>query len=522
MKQSVGRHHLPLIILQLVLSKLTCLASVIVNEVAYHGSDGQCGAEDWIELFNTDSGSAVNLLNFTIHDDNGPFAYPNKIPSMSIAPGGYKVLCRNVDFQFGIGPTDTITLLDKSGAELSSVPLPGTGRDDLTYAYFDGDDRYKYTETPTPGEVNAYTEPKSIQQQLQEQNEAGEDFFIDGMDPAGSSDVFSKVVDIHIEMDAGSLTSITDHPTWQEDLSFTQISVSNSDNDTVISTGGAGKIRTKGQSTLSGTACFRLKNVPFVVKFNSQFYGMKTAYFRNHLSDMSYMREYGAHVMLKKFGLPYIRTRPIRLYFNGDYIGFYTMMEAPDQPYVMQRSFGAFDPELTSLYKMKTQFVTCANVFKGLSSEVLEDLANLPVPDPYYFERGDHRAGVPEISDDLDPAAAIGVCGAYFAEELIKEVEDFKKGYVENNSTCSLASLNLGMVDRKVGPKSSEEAMRSFLDSTFYSSDTGVGQVDRDLVNDDQWIKNFAVYAVTVNLDSPMNNLNNWYLASASGGKNND
>ena len=162
------------------------------------------------------------------------------------------------------------------------------------------------------------------------------------MDPAGSSDVFSKVVDIHIEMDADNLALITDHPTWQEYASFTQISVSNSDNDTVISTGGAGKIRTKGQSTLSNTACFGLKNVPFVVKFNTQFYGMKTAYFRNHLYDGSYMREYGAHVMLKKFGLPYLRSRPIRLYFNGEYIGFYTMMEAPDQPYVMQVSWKYF------------------------------------------------------------------------------------------------------------------------------------------------------------------------------------
>jgi len=103
-----------------------------------------------------------------------------------------------------------------------------------------------------------------------------------------------------------------------------------------------------------------------------------------------------------------------------------------------------------------------------------------------------------------------------------KETDDFAIGYVQNNSTCSLAAVNLGMVDRKLGPKSSEEAMRSFLDSTFYSSDTGIGQVDRDLVNDDQWIKNLAVYAVTLNMDSPMNNLNNWYLASASGGENKD
>ncbi len=37
-------------------------------------------------------------------------------------------------------------------------------------------------------------------------------------------------------------------------------------------------------------------------------------------------------------------------------------------------------------------------------------------------------------------------------------------------------------------------------------------------INADQWIKNFASYAVTVNNDSVMNIVNNWYLATTSGG----
>jgi hypothetical protein len=48
------------------------------------------------------------------------------------------------------------------------------------------------------------------------------------------------------------------------------------------------------------------------------------------------MREYASHVMLKQFGLPYLRVRPVRLHFNGEYTGFYNMMEAPTQAYVMQ------------------------------------------------------------------------------------------------------------------------------------------------------------------------------------------
>ena len=36
--------------------------------------------------------------------------------------------------------------------------------------------------------------------------------------------------------------------------------------------------------------------------------------------------------------MPYLRTRPARIYLNGDYRGFYTVMELPAQAYVMQVS----------------------------------------------------------------------------------------------------------------------------------------------------------------------------------------
>jgi len=97
------------------------------------------------------------------------------------------------------------------------------------------------------------------------------------------------------------------------------------------------------------------------------------------------MRDHGTHAMLKAFGLPYLRTHPVRLFLNGDYIGFYTLMEAPNQGYVMQRSFGVFDAEMTALFKLKTDFPDCPYNTTS-SSNTTGDL-----PDPYYFERGDHR-----------------------------------------------------------------------------------------------------------------------------------
>ena len=315
-------------------------ASLIVNEVAYKGSVGQCDGSDWIELLNTGS-TDLNALNYTIHDDKGIDDEDAKkfTEDMIIQAGAFKVLCKGVDFEFGIGGDDAVTLIDDSGSIVSEVVMPGTGGDDQTYAYFE--DTWKYTETPTPGAANIYTEPKPLEEKLQEQNDAGDDFFLDGMAIGGTSAIFGKVVDINIELDSESLALMRDHPTYEVYVPFTGFSVSNiGDSDegesSIASTEGGGEVRTKGQSTLIFTACFGLQNVPFSVKFDTPFLGMEEVYFRNNYSDQSYMREYASHVMLKQFGLPYLRVRPVRLHFNGEYTGFYNMMEAPTQAYVMQ------------------------------------------------------------------------------------------------------------------------------------------------------------------------------------------
>ena len=315
-------------------------ASLIVNEVAYKGSVGQCDGSDWIELLNTGS-TDLNALNYTIHDDKGIDDEDAKkfTEDMIIQAGAFKVLCKGVDFEFGIGGDDAVTLIDDSGAIVSEVVMPGTGGDDQTYAYFEDTKEWKYTVTPTPGAANIYTEPKPLEEKLQEQNDAGDDFFLDGMAIGGTSAIFGKVVDINIELDLESLALMRDHPTYEVYVPFTGFSVSNigdSDWDYTVATGGGGEVRTKGQSTLTVTACLGLQNVPFSVKFDTPFLGMEEVYFRNNYSDQSYMREYASHVMLKQFGLPYLRVRPVRLHFNGEYTGFYNMMEAPTQAYVMQ------------------------------------------------------------------------------------------------------------------------------------------------------------------------------------------
>lgn len=424
------------------------------------------------------------------------------------------MLCRDVDFDFGIGSDDVVTLLDDNGEIVSEVMLLGSGEADQTFALFDesegeGAGGYQYTAMPTPGEQNVYVKPKPLEVKLAEQNEAGGDFFLEGGDGEDGM-IFEKVVDLHVTLGNESLATIVDHPTWEEFVPFIDVTVSNpSDTNSIISTTGTGKIRTKGQSTLMMTACFGLPNVPFQLEFDTPFMGMEIAYLRNHLGDPSYMRDYASHYMLRRFGLPFLRSRPVRLFMNGEYVGFYTLLEAPVQGYVMQRSFGVFQPEDTALYKVKSQIAQCPITDPALIATKSDE-----PPNPYYFERGDHRAGVPPYEGESDEDH-INTCMAYFNGEIMKEGEDLTQGILHYNNSCGTALVTLGRVDRDYGPKSTEEAMINLLDSVLYNET--VSDI-KPFINADQWIKNFAAYAVTLNQDSVIDIVNNWYLATLDNG----
>ena len=229
--------------------------------------------------------------------------------------------------------------------------MPGKGADDgtETYSLFE-DGEYKYTATPTPGETNIYFKPILLEEKLRTQNDAGNDFFL-----VNGTQIFSKVVDIHISVPLESLSIIEDHPAWEEWVPFDNISISNiedtvpgegapavardgvsGDGPSAVSSGG--RIRVKGQSTNTITVCVGQKNVPFNIEFDAPFMGMENFYLRNHFSDASFMRDHAGHT-----------THPVRLFLNGEYTGFYTLMEAPSQGYVMQVSSAAFGGTSTNM-----------------------------------------------------------------------------------------------------------------------------------------------------------------------------
>ena len=65
--------------------------------------------------------------------------------------------------------------------------------------------------------------------------------------------------------------------------------------------------------------CLGYKSFPWLVDVaggadkTQRLFGMEKFYLRNHLGDQSHMRDWSMHRMLRRFGLPYLRTRTVKL-----------------------------------------------------------------------------------------------------------------------------------------------------------------------------------------------------------------
>merc|ERR1719174_2870911 len=109
--------------------------------------------------------SGLAFVIFGLHDDKGPndsdaFVFPS---SSMIGSGEYLVLCANDDtaVPFGIGGTDSVTLLDPSGSVVSTTDgaLAGLGSDTVTLAFFEQNNNNNNN-----GSNNQETEASSSQQ----------------------------------------------------------------------------------------------------------------------------------------------------------------------------------------------------------------------------------------------------------------------------------------------------------------------------------------------------------------------
>lgn len=326
---------------------------------------------------------------------------------------------------------------------------------------------------------------------------------------------FTDVIDIVITIAEENMTIIRDHPTWKEWVNFESLSIARStaadapfSPDEIVASTGIGRIRTKGQGTLLFVGCQGGKIFPFSIKFdNGPFLGMTNFHLRSNSLDSSYMRDYAANEILRAVGLPHLRSRPARLFLNGEYHGFYSLHEAPDEDYVMQRSFGVSDPEKTGLFKMRDLLAECE-----FDTSLFDP--NSPVPDPIYAERGRHRDAFPQIPEAATREETFMQCVEFFHQQKEKIWWDVGRAYLEYNQSCAVTMVETDMASRKFGPKSIDNSMINFLETYYDQENDDL----TDFVDIDQWLQSFAFLSILVNSDSPLWAVNNWYLATTNEG----
>ena len=168
----------------LLLARARCAASdlVRINELSNSGTFGVCDGNDWIELYlPATCAAALDLNGYVLYDEKGAddgkaFTFPteNSTRFSLLNPGEYLLLCNDgpdpiASPQFGIGKSDELTLLDPSGAVVSSTgALQGLGYSDVSYALDEATDAFVYTSTPTPGEANIITAVPSKEEKVDE------------------------------------------------------------------------------------------------------------------------------------------------------------------------------------------------------------------------------------------------------------------------------------------------------------------------------------------------------------------
>jgi hypothetical protein len=453
-----------------------------VNEVSDKGSAGVCAGKDWVELFNPGS-AAVNLSGYKLHDDKGPgdddaFTFPPADPSVTvIGAGSYLLLCTKAASRpdFKIGGDDTVTLLDAAGNVVStSGQLQDLGEVNMTWAYASESGNFQYTNRPTPGASNVISQdwPK-VRARLVQQDVDGEDFF-------SSTGTYGAVVDVYLTMAASEWKYQQDFFYYEVYKEFTGLVVKNAAGETLATLADAGRMRPRGQSTMAISGCMDV-SMPYLIDVADQspaqrLFGMSKFYLRNHMSDTSFMREWSMHRMLRRFGLPYLRTRTVKFHVNEQYIGTYTLMEVPDEDYVFYRSFGnkavANEAPLSfdhALYKIKTISSRCGSYSDDQVTSASPPKYTAPTnPDEYAFVRGTHRDPVPVLNNE-------GMCVQSFFTMMERETRDVVAAWLAHEKDCGKMLVEEGLVDRDLGSGTSNDArMKTFINS-FLADDAALG-----------------------------------------------
>ena len=536
-------------------------ANVVINEVALSGSSNACTTvegdqNDWLELWNSGA-DEFDLSGLVLHDDKGladpdTFTFP---VGTTMEADSYLVLCCNVDPTatlsgtgsdttlsplFGIGSSDTLSLLRIDGAVVETIaevgPFPGvdsTGRveplegEGVTYSLLDAaSGLYNYTSTPTPAQPNVLSELPTQEEvsaarkaQLSEQNDAGISFFNFDRQGKPVADALDTVLELKITMDATDLDAMLQNPLTQVYHVFQSASLHAADGTELLALTSPGEIRTRGQEAISMAACMGAP-LPFRLDLDATnetqtLFGVQRLYLRSSLYDPSHMREWVYPRMLARFGLPHVRSRMVNFYINDVLQGAaYTLMEIPEEEYVFARNFPDYDPSNFALFQTTPLTHDCGLYTSDQLETAKRRVSELDTP-PYAFERGEHQVGALPQAANPTMEECQAAYDEYYQETIMADVV---LAYVRNDEQCATTFMGEGLIDQELGTNNWDNEIENFINEAMSFHRCEPDCVNSNLAQEvdlENFLKTFAFFAVALNVESPMGNVNNHYLAQS-------
>jgi hypothetical protein len=241
-------------------------------------------------------------------------------------------------------------------------------------------------------------------------------------------------------------------------------------------------------------------------------FGVERVFLRHHIGDYSYMRDYAYNRMLARFGLPFVRARKVRVTINGNAHGLYTLMEAPDQDYVFHRSFPDFNPQQYALFKIKSFAMDCGSYTFDEIAKAEARLDETSTP-PYAFQRGEHKPIIQEFD-----IFAVDTCIENYDKDLWeRDYNDAILAWLRYDKSCADMLVGEGLIEQDLGTDGYDKEIKQWITQSYSDENLcNEGCTNSDLadrVDQENWLKSFAFYAVTMNSDTPLVNGNNFYLA---------
>ena len=181
------------------------------------------------------------------------------------------------------------------------------------------------------------------------------------------------------------------------------------------------------------------------------------------------------------------------------------------------RSFPDYNPQSYALFKYKAAAQGCGRFTEEEIAQVELSLQDSNKP-PYAFERGEHLDKVEELG-----LLSNQQCIDQFEEHILNTLKkDVILAYIRYGKNCGDMMVEEGLMDRDLGQKDYDDEMKDFVNQYLAGDMCKEGCTNSDLaqqVDVDNFLKTLAFYASTLNMDSVISWLNNFYLAQTGDGK---